>query len=221
MRPYIEFLDCVSVYISCNGAEIWDAHSGKIICRETLSVPLSHEIVAFGKRYGWYMQTYADDCFFYNCEGVYASRYAASSRLKGILVGDLGNFIKEPRTKILMMDSDEKIAAMLEEAASLFAGRASVTCSKPYYLEFNPLLARKGVALARCSELLDIPLSEMIVFGDSLNDLSMLEPAGRSVAVSNARPEVLSSCGDICASNEEDGVAHYLESHYLKYQEVL
>ena len=52
---------------------------------------------------------------------------------------------------------------------------------------------------------------EVLAFGDSLNDLSMLEYAGHSVAVGNARIEVKEAADEVCLANDEDGVATYLE----------
>ena len=136
--------------------------------------------------------------------------------LKGVYVGDLRQFIREPRSKILMMAEEETVAQMLVLARKRFDGRVSVTCSKPYFLEFNPLTATKGIALRKAAELLGLAPENFIVFGDSLNDLSMLKIAGVSVAVSNGRPEIRSACDAVCLSNEEDGVARCLAEKILK-----
>ena len=56
-----------------------------------------------------------------------------------------------------------------------------------------------------------IKREEVLAFGDSLNDLSMLEYAGHSVAVGNARIEVKAAADEVCLSNDEDGVASYIE----------
>jgi len=44
-----------------------------------------------------------------------------------------------------------------------------------------------------------------------LNDISMLEWAGRGIAVANAHAEVLAVADEVTASNDEDGVALVLE----------
>ena len=65
------------------------------------------------------------------------------------------------------------------------------------------------------SDLVGIPMSGIVAFGDSLNDLSMLSAAGLSVAVANAWPEVIAECDDKCLSNNDDGVALYLKELLL------
>ncbi len=214
MKPFVDQLSCASLYISCNGAEIWDGKTHELLHGETFSRELGQEIARFGKANACYSQTYEGDSFFFSEHSLWADRYAASSMLKGVYVGDLEEFIREPRTKILMMDEETKIARLLPEARRLFAGRVSVTCSKPTFLEFNPLRATKGLALERAAALLGFGTENVMAFGDSLNDLPMLEAAGWSVTVSNGRPELRSLCDAVCPSNQEDGVSRYLRSAF-------
>ena len=215
MKPFVDQLEFVSLYICCNGAEIWDPSSGSYLHRELFTAGLGREIARFGNEYGCYAQTYSDDRFFFNEYSRYSEMYASSSKLPGEYVGDLAEFIREPRTKILMMAEEDKIARMLTDARIRFEGRASVTCSKPYFLEFNPLQATKGIALGKAAGILGLSTDDFAAFGDSLNDASMLQAAGRSVAVANARPEVIAICDDVCPSNQEDGVARYLAANVL------
>lgn len=215
MKPFVDQIGCADYYISCNGAEIWDAETDRNLFRTRLPVDVAHRIVRFGCEYDCYMQTYDETRFFYNRKGHYADAYAASAMLEGECVGDLLAFIRDPVCKILMMDEAPKIAGMLEAACTVFEGSASVTCSKPVYLEFNPPDATKGLALTRTLSYLNILPSETAAFGDSLNDWSMLQISGLPVCVSNARPELLAHCKEVCRSNQEDGVADYLNRHFL------
>ena len=133
----------------------------------------------------------------------------------GVYVGKLSGYIREPRNKVLMIDREDRIAVMHAEALHRFERRASVTCSKPIYLEFNPLNASKGIALEKVCSRLGILPEETIAFGDSLNDLSMIRKAGTGVTVSNGWKDIRPWCDDICLSNNEDGPARYLNDHFL------
>ncbi|MBO6093779.1 MAG: HAD hydrolase family protein, partial [Oscillospiraceae bacterium] len=116
----------------------------------------------------------------------------------------------------LMMAEPSTISAMLEEALIQFRGRVSVTCSKPYFLEFNPIGATKGITLSWAASYLHLPPSSFLAFGDSLNDLSMLQAAGRGVQMSNGREDLRSLCDDLCGSNQNDGVSAYLDKVFLE-----
>jgi hydroxymethylpyrimidine pyrophosphatase-like HAD family hydrolase len=50
------------------------------------------------------------------------------------------------------------------------------------------------------------------VFGDEINDLSMFDFAGRSVAVANAAAPVRHAATDRTTSNDDDGVAQFIEA---------
>lgn len=51
-------------------------------------------------------------------------------------------------------------------------------------------------------------------FGDNTNDLPMFEVSDMCIAVSNANQTVLSQCDKVINSNEEDGVAEYLDEYF-------
>ena len=62
---------------------------------------------------------------------------------------------------------------------------------------------------------LDLTPENTMVFGDSLNDISMLEFSHNSVAVANARAETKQTARFTCRSNQEDGVAHFVAEQVL------
>ena len=79
----------------------------------------------------------------------------------------------------------------------------------------QPKGVEKGAALKGICEKLEISLTQTVAFGDDWNDISLLKNAGIGVAVENALPEVKAVADEICASNEKDGPAHWLEQHLL------
>lgn len=214
MRGFVDQIGCASCFVSCNGAEVWspDRH---LLMQELLDVGLAREIARFAEDHGCYAQTYAEDCFFYNQENDWARAYAESSELRGVYVGNLEAYITQPTPKILMMADPGRIAELMAEARAAFDGQLSLTCSKPYFLEANPLRATKGNALQWCAAHLGFDMARLMTFGDSLNDLSMLAAAGHGVAVANAREDVRALIQARCGSNQEDGVAHYIDQYAL------
>lgn len=67
-------------------------------------------------------------------------------------------------------------------------------------------------------ETLNIKKEETIAIGDDNNDLSMFEQVGYKVAVDNAIDIVKQKADEITLSNDEDGVAVFLDK-ILKEQE--
>ncbi len=75
--------------------------------------------------------------------------------------------------------------------------------------------AGKFPALQMLADQLGIPLSQVAAFGDDRNDLEMVQKCGLGIAVANAIPELKEVADDFTLSNEEDGVAHYIDKNLL------
>ena len=70
--------------------------------------------------------------------------------------------------------------------------------------------ATKSKAIIALAHFWGIDQSEIVAFGDDLNDLDMLSHAGIGVAMGNAVDELKVIADYICLSNEEDGVAEWI-----------
>jgi hydroxymethylpyrimidine pyrophosphatase-like HAD family hydrolase len=90
---------------------------------------------------------------------------------------------------------------------------ASVTQAGLGYIEICPPGVDKATGLAVVATALGVDPSDVLVFGDMPNDLPMFRWAGFGrVAVANAHPEVRALADEVIASNDDDGVAHYLDA---------
>ena len=69
----------------------------------------------------------------------------------------------------------------------------------------------KATGLAHVCGRLGVDRSEVIAFGDALNDLEMLQWAGRGIAVANAIDVVREAADEVTAANDEHGVALVIE----------
>ena len=88
----------------------------------------------------------------------------------------------------------------------------AVASSFPTNLEITDVKAQKGPVLKEYIESLGYTMNEVMVLGDSLNDLSMISmDFGATVAMANADPEVKSAAKYITKSNTEFGVAYAIE----------
>lgn len=71
------------------------------------------------------------------------------------------------------------------------------------WLDCNPKGSGKGPALRKLAEQLNLNLEEMVAFGDSENDISMLNTVGVSFAMSHAKPHVKAAADFECVQVEE------------------
>jgi Cof subfamily protein (haloacid dehalogenase superfamily) len=90
---------------------------------------------------------------------------------------------------------------------------ASVTQAGLGYIEICPPGVDKSTGLAVVATTLGVDPDDILVFGDMPNDLPMFGWAGFGrVAVANAHPLVLAAADEVTPSNDDDGVARYLEA---------
>ena len=90
-----------------------------------------------------------------------------------------------------------------------------VTSGYVHNLEVNHRDANKGIALKKLAEYLNIDIKETAAFGDGGNDLKMFEASGHSIAMANAIPPVREAAAYHTLSNNEDGVADFIEKYIL------
>ncbi len=79
------------------------------------------------------------------------------------------------------------------------------------WFEIMDIHVSKGHAIQQLSDLIHIPLSQFIAFGDGENDITMLESAGWGVAMDNALDSVKAISDDITLTSDDEGVIHYLK----------
>lgn len=65
----------------------------------------------------------------------------------------------------------------------------------------------KGAAVRRVCDYFGVPVGDTIGFGDSMNDVDMIETAGVSVCMDNGSPELKRRADKICPPVERDGLA--------------
>ena len=73
----------------------------------------------------------------------------------------------------------------------------------------------KGRAVRRLSEYLNIPLEDTVAFGDSMNDLDMLETAGLGICMGNGSEALKRAAREVCPPVEEDGLYRAFTAHGL------
>ncbi|TFG21402.1 MAG: HAD-IIB family hydrolase [Promethearchaeota archaeon] len=83
-----------------------------------------------------------------------------------------------------------------------------------YWLEYNPLNARKEVMVESLLKKKGYSVEDTIIFGDNYNDVGMFQLAGKVVVVENAPEEIKTKYADhVCPSNKDGGVLQYIEQH--------
>ena len=84
------------------------------------------------------------------------------------------------------------------------------SCKK--WLTLNPKGINKLDTLKELCQILDIDIEKVIFFGDGANDLAIISQVGLGIAMGNSLKEVKKCAKATTLTNDEDGIAVYLEN---------
>jgi HAD superfamily hydrolase (TIGR01484 family) len=127
---------------------------------------------------------------------------------------------EEPIQGMICGTVAEMIAAEKQLLASDLAGqiamhRTEYASRNLSILDLLPPGCSKGAALDSLARIRGLEREQIMAIGDNLNDLEMLDFAGRSVVMANASEEILALAlrrgWEVTASNDDDGVALAVE----------
>ncbi len=130
-------------------------------------------------------------------------------------VEDIGALIEEhigglENLKLDFGDYDRQLAVSEELAKD---PDLTVVCYQHLGLgvEISGSKTSKASALDALCSMLGMTKDNLMVFGDSNNDVHMMQAAGVSVAMGNASDSVKALADIVCPSNEEDGIADVID----------
>jgi Cof subfamily protein (haloacid dehalogenase superfamily) len=217
-----------SVMISSNGAVV-RGFNGELLDRRFLPVETARELCVALRGYGTLVFTFdregAGSLVIENLHQLHAriDRWVEANRpylsevqpierafdggeepIQGMVCGTVAEMVAAEK-QLLLSDVSQHIAMHRTEYA---ARNLSI-------LDLLPPGCSKGAALDSLAQIRGLERDQIMAIGDNLNDLEMLEYAGRAVVMANAGQEVLalaeSRGWELTGSNDDDGVALAVE----------
>lgn len=129
-----------------------------------------------------------------------------------ITTGDLRRFLTDSPTSMLIHTEEEQLKTIRSHLSEIHAEVIDHrSWAAPWHvIEIVKHGLNKAVGIKRIADEMNIPKERIIAFGDEDNDLEMLEFAGHGIAMGNAIEPLKNIAKDTTLTNEEDGVAVYL-----------
>lgn len=129
-----------------------------------------------------------------------------------VTTGDLRRFLTDNPTSMLIHTDEEHVKTIRDHLSDVHAEVIDHRrWAAPWHvIEIVKTGLNKAVGLKTVSEYLNIPKERIIAFGDEDNDLEMIEYAGRGIAMGNAIDQLKNIANEITLTNEDDGIAKYL-----------
>lgn len=142
------------------------------------------------------------------------------SRVDGVpyQVVDFNELLKHPVPKVMFSVASEDMDKIVARAQTFSSERyksASLITTQRLYEYMDPRVS-KTRGLTRVAELNGFTLENICVFGDADNDAGMVSDAGVGVAMANGSELTRGNADYVTLSNDEDGVAAFIEEHLTK-----
>ncbi|MER3495611.1 MAG: hypothetical protein C4320_01565 [Armatimonadota bacterium] len=211
-----EMIGVPAAIVGLNGAQASD-HEGNVILAQYVGDRATQAIITLALETGVHISLYDEEGVRFAHDSVWGRRYTA--RVKGI----------DPRIypeaelragryyKLLFADDAKAIPEHRARAEALLDPKdVTLTESESEYLEFLPAGTDKGLGVAKVAEYYGIGANEVAAIGDYLNDLEMLRWVGVSGAMGNGHPDILQAANFTVGTNEEGGVAQFIEQYVLQ-----
>ena len=203
--------------ITYNGALI-KTIGGEVFHSAYLDPALIIEIVNFCQARQWHLQSYSNDKLYYPEYNDFAKGYEKTLNIsEGKAIGWEGmRQFSENVPKLLSISSSaEETTERIEALKAAFGDRINAIRSNAEYTEITRPEVSKAAAIKILADKWNIDNSEVMVIGDSYNDLPMLKSAGHSVAMGNAPDDVKAVCEFVTDSCDDDGFAKAVYKYVL------
>jgi hypothetical protein len=202
--------------LAYNGGHIIDCKTGQDIVKKTISMEYVHDICDVINRFKVYPLCYDDvGVICENNTDKYVLQEGYNNSIPVTKVASLEDRITGPVVKFMVVGEPEELHNAYVYLQDKLNHKLNLFFSEPYFLEITPMGIEKANSLKSLLEFVGIAREHLMACGDGLNDISMLEYAGLSVAMDNAYDQTKQAADYIVASNEEDGVAEAIQRFIL------
>ena len=203
--------------LSYNGCQVIKADTGEVMFERRINPEQIPYLEKKSRKNGFSIFTYHDDHILTdNADDLHIRKEAWLNHLKIMEEPEFSIAIDfAPCKCVLVSDDYEALRGLENHWKRRLAGVLDVFPSEPYFLEVVPCGVDKANTLALLMDQLGVKREEVIAIGDGVADVTMLQLAGKSVAMGHA-PDSVKICADyVTASNDEDGVAQAVEKLIL------
>ena len=213
--------------ILTNGVFLYDFSRKEYVMVQPMEKRRVSDILKIFQRFGksCFLYTYRDSLIsiYYEKEGQKAqTQYYSDQALKSCReikkVNSCADILEEEIPVYLAVtDTNENLKPMVNELREIPGIQMAYYLNiynGLYCLEIFSENASKKQALLQLKKMTDC--DEVVVFGDNLNDLPMIEIADRSYAPANALEEIKEQVNQVLCDCDHDGVAEFMKKEILE-----
>jgi len=211
MKRYHKELNLTTPAICYNGAKI--IYSNEVQKEYPVKKDSLKTIIEIAREYKTHLNIYQHEIWY--CENVTNEETEIYKGISGLepIKKDFDLLDEMFSTKVLYIGENEKLLKIEKIIKDKLGDSVHTTFSKPFFLEILAGDVNKGTAMKNIMLEEDIPLSQVIAFGDGLNDKEMLVTAGIGVAMDGAFDELKKVADYVTESCDNSGVGEFLKRY--------
>lgn len=193
--------------ISSNGTEIYDNINKKIIYCKYLPKEECKKIYQETKKIG--LRT-----MFVSENTEYVTMFTRNDSQILLDNTNICELLEKDIKQIMIISKEKELVkkykSSIENKSNLCIVDSSKEDKEEIWFSIISSNSSKGNSLKILAKYLNIPIKNTIAIGNDNNDISMIDIAGIGVAVENSTDELKEHADYITTSNDNDGVANYL-----------
>ncbi len=213
LRDYKLDLGLDTPIVCFNGAKVVDGKTEEILFEYPVKEEEVKELIKISREMDIHLNLYQVEVWYVDHVGEETEIYKDISELD-YEFKNFDTFDHYKMTKTLFVGENERLKEIEKVVDERLGKNINKAFSKPFFLEVFNNEVNKGETLKRLFKLHNINIENVVAFGDGMNDLEMLQVVGKGVVMSNGSDDLKRLVnGDICGSNDEDGIGNYLEKY--------
>ncbi|MDE5592745.1 MAG: excinuclease ABC subunit UvrC [Clostridiales bacterium] len=230
-------LDDAPIKMICSiGGEIADSDTLKPFKIFAMPKAVTARLVEFLTENTRLAMVYADNGLKINERTELSDAYCKKVGIEFEEIRGLSEYVKQPNvnvSKVMAILDERKLSAVSAMIGEKFPELLCMQSTAPFLqtlkndgddflpsmVECIPLGVDKGTGLKYVADYYGIPMSQVMAFGDSYNDIAMIEAAGLGIAMGNAREKVKQAADYVTDVNNADGVAKAINKFCFEREE--
>ena len=213
IAAYMKQANVTLPVIGCNGGFIYDAQQKNVLMSHTFEKEVLHALVEYSAAHELDFLAYTAQTVFYspNSKRVEVFHaYNERARKTGCeeasltMIADTAQLVSEKITKILITELHggdlQQMSHFLQHTSAI-----EYVPSTENVLDIMPAGVTKGSAVKQLAEHIGVTLQNVCVFGDTTNDISMLESAGISVCMVNGTDDAKRAATYVTTKTNNNG----------------
>ncbi len=201
-----------SYYICNNGAYIYDVKNDNFIYGGSVPNEIVHALIEEAGKYQTMFALHTSSAAYralITNERIDKTlpEWAELQKFDYVTVDEIIEKMQIEKVMQASIRSTADVVKKIQEDFKIYSDVVDAHIANDVYLDINPIGTSKFAGLLKLAKITGHKPEDMIAFGDSGNDVQMLEGAGLGIAMGNAFQAAIDVADEVIGDNDSDAIA--------------